>query len=64
MNSLNATFIGLILKKVNGENIRDFQPINAFGCIYKLLFKVLTHRLRGVIGDLISRNQNALVVGC
>jgi len=29
--------------------------------IYKLLSKVLATRLRGVIEDLISRNQNAFI---
>ena len=63
VRSLNATFIGLIPKKANAENIRDFRPISMVGCIYKLLSKVLAHRLRGVIGDLISGNQNAFVGG-
>jgi len=39
--SLNATFIGLIPKKPNAKNIRDFRPISLVGCIYKLLSKVL-----------------------
>ena len=34
------------------------------GCIYKLLYKVLPHRLRGIIGYVISENQNAFVGGC
>jgi len=33
VRSLNATFIGLIPKKVNAENIRDFRPISLVGCI-------------------------------
>ena len=39
VRSLNATFIGLIPKKANAENIRDFRPISLVGCIYKLLSK-------------------------
>jgi len=54
--SLNATFIELILKKANAENIRDCRQISLVGCIDKLLFKVLAQRLRGVIGSLISEN--------
>jgi len=61
--SLNATFIGLIPKKANAEDIRDYRPISLVGCIYKLLSKVLAQRLRGVIGSLISENQNAFVGG-
>ena len=61
--SLNATFIGLIPKKANAEDIRGYQPISLVGCIYKLLSKVLVQRLRGVIGSLVSENQNAFVGG-
>jgi len=63
MASLNATFIGLIPKKANAEDIRDYRPISLVGCIYNLLSKVLAQRLRGVIGFLISENQNAFVGG-
>jgi len=61
--SLNATFISLIPKKAGAVNIKDLRPIRLVGCIYKLLSKVLTRRLRGVISDLISKNQNAFVGG-
>ena len=50
-------------RKLTRKNIRDFRPISLVGCIYKLLSKMLAHRLRGVIGDLISGNQNAFVGG-
>lgn len=38
---LNATFIGLIPKTVNAEDIRDDWLISLLGCIYKLRSKVL-----------------------
>ena len=63
MASLNATFIGLIPKKANAEIFRNFRPISMVGCIYKLLSKVLARRLRSIIGNLISENQNAFVGG-
>ena len=61
--SLNASFTVHIPKKANVENIRDFWPISLVGCSHKLLSKVLTQRLRSIIGNLISENQNALVGG-
>ena len=61
--SLNTKFIGLIPKKAGATNIKDFRPISMVGCIYKLLSKVLARRLRGVLGNLISKNQNAFVGG-
>jgi len=63
VTSLNSTFIGLIPKKAGATNIKDFRPISMVGCIYKLLSKVLARRLRGVLGHLISMNQNAFVEG-
>ena len=61
--SLNSTFIGVIPKKAGATNIKDFRPISMVECIYKLLSKVLDRRLRGVLGDLISMNQDAFVGG-
>ena len=52
--SLNATFLCLIPKKTNAINIKDFRPISLMGNLYKLLAKVLAHRLRGVLDKLVS----------
>ena len=52
--SLNATFLCLIPKKTNAINIKDFRPISLVGGLYKLLAKVLAHRLQGVLDKLIS----------
>ena len=61
--SLNSTFIALIPKNEGAIDIKDFRPIGLVGSIYKLLSKVLARRLKGVIGSLISENQNAFVGG-
>lgn len=61
--SLNASFITLIVKKVNATNIRDFRPISLIGSVYKLLSKVLAVRFRGVLDGLIFDSQNAFVGG-
>ena len=52
--SLNATFLCLIPKKTNAINIKDFHPISLMDSLYKLLSKVLAHRLRYVFDKLIS----------
>ena len=52
--SLNATFLCLIPKKLSAVNIRDFCPISLVGSLYKLLSKVLVHRLRCILDKLIS----------
>ena len=61
--SPNATFQCLIPKKTNAINIKDFRPISLMGNLYKLLAKVLAHRLRGVLDKLISDSQNSFVGG-
>ena len=61
--SLNATFLCLIPKKLNAVDIRDFRPISLVGSLYKLLSKVLAHKLRCVLDKLISNSQNSFVGG-
>ena len=61
--SLNASFITLIPKKGNAVNIKDFRPISLVGSMYKWLSKVLANRLRAVLDNLISKNQNSFVGG-
>ena len=61
--SLNATFLCLIPKKLSVVNIRDFHPISLVGSLYKLLSKVLAHRLCCVLDKLISNSQNSFVRG-
>lgn len=59
--SLNATFIALIPKKKGANNLGDFRPISLIGGFYKLLAKVLSLRLRKVVGNLVSESQHAFV---
>ena len=46
VKSLNAPLLGLIPRKPGADDIRDYQLISLLGCVYKLLSKVLTARLR------------------
>ena len=61
--SLNATFLCLIPKKTSAVKIKDFHHISLVDDLYKLLAKVLAHRLRGVLDKLISNSQNSFVGG-
>ncbi|RVW21265.1 LINE-1 reverse transcriptase-like [Vitis vinifera] len=63
LKSLNATFLVLIPKKGGAEELGDFRPISLLGGLYKLLAKVLTNRIKNVIGGVISSDQNAFVSG-
>jgi hypothetical protein len=61
--SLNATFVSLIPKKADAEEIKDFRPISLVGGVYKMISKVLANRLKSLLGKLISNSQNAFIGG-
>lgn len=52
--SFNATFIALIPKKVGAKELKDFSPIRLTRCIYKVISKLLTERLKRVISKLVN----------
>lgn len=61
--SFNATFIALIPKKKGAKEFRDFRPIILIGIIYKLISKVLTERLKGVMTKLVDSQQITFING-
>lgn len=61
--SSNGTFIALIPKKKGASELRDYRPISLIRGFYKLLAKVLSIRLRMVIGKAVSDSQHAFVGG-
>ncbi|RVW34823.1 Transposon TX1 uncharacterized 149 kDa protein [Vitis vinifera] len=63
VKSLNATFLVLVPKKGDAEDLKDFRPINLVANLYKLLVKVLANRIKKMMGKVISGSQNAFVKG-
>ena len=61
--SLNSTFLVLIPKKEGAEDLSNFRPISLVGSVYKLLAKVLTNRLKLMMGEVIYDSQQAFVQG-
>ncbi|RVW15177.1 LINE-1 reverse transcriptase-like [Vitis vinifera] len=45
------------------EDLGDFRPISLLGGVYKLLAKVLSNRIKGVLDKVVSPDQNAFVKG-
>ena len=63
MRSLNATFLVLVPKKENVEDLKSFRPISLVGGLYKILAKFLANRLKRDIGKVVSPSKNAFVKG-
>lgn len=61
--SLCSSFIALIPKRENPQNLDDFRPISLIGCIYKVVSKLLAARLSLVIGKLVSTYQTTFISG-
>ena len=63
VRSLNATYLVMIPKKGNVEDIKYYRLISLLGGLYKILAKVLANRLRRVIDKVVSPSQNAFMEG-
>lgn len=61
--SINCSFIALIPKTDNPNEIADFRPICLVSSLYKIVAKVLAQRLKAVIGNLVSETQCAFIRG-
>lgn len=61
--SINSSFITLILKVENPNEISDFRPICLVSSLYKILSKVLSRRLTEVVSEVVSDTQCAFIRG-
>ncbi|RVW91061.1 Transposon TX1 uncharacterized 149 kDa protein [Vitis vinifera] len=59
----NTSFIVLLPKKSQSKKISDFRPISLITCLYKIIAKVLSGCLRGVLHETIHSTQGAFVQG-
>jgi len=61
--SFNATLVALIPKKPGAVELKDFRPISLIGGVYKIISKLITERLKTVIGKLVDEHQMAFLKG-
>jgi len=59
----NASFSCLVPKIDNPQQLSDFRHISLVGCLYKIVSKVLSLRLKKVMSKLIDSRQSAFLEG-
>ncbi|XP_017974450.1 PREDICTED: uncharacterized protein LOC108661541 [Theobroma cacao] len=60
---VNTSFIALIPKVQNPNNLGEYRPISLVSSLYKIVAKTLANRLRKAIGNVIGRYQFAFIKG-
>lgn len=63
LSRINHTFLTLIPQVEDANSVDAFRPISLCNAIYKVISKVAANRLKEVIPDIISKEQNAYVSG-
>jgi len=59
----NASFVCLVPKLESPQSLCDFRPISLVGCLYKIISKLLSLRLKKVMSKIIDSRQFAFLAG-
>lgn len=59
--SINSTHVRLIPKILNPKAVSDYRPIALCNVYYKIMSKILTHRLQALLPEIITETQSAFV---
>lgn len=59
--AMRSTFIVLVPKTKRARSLGDYRPISLVSSLYKIISKVLSSRLRGVMGWVISSTKSAFI---
>jgi len=59
----NASFITLVPNVANPQQLNEFRPISLVGCVYKIISKILSSRLKRVLNKVIDSRQSAFLEG-
>ncbi|KAJ0852391.1 putative RNA-directed DNA polymerase [Helianthus annuus] len=63
LKQINHTILALLPKKDIPDSVLDYRPISCCNVLYKCISKIITDRLKGSLGSLVSINQSAFVPG-
>ena len=61
--TFNATFIALIPKSDELVSLDEYRPISLSNCIYKIISKIISRKIKGVLSKLISCEQFRVLEG-
>ena len=61
LEHINRTLIALIQKQLGPETINHFRPISLCNTIYKIVTKILVHRMKHLMPTLVSPSQTAFI---
>lgn len=59
----NTLFMFQIPKSVNPQELCDFRPISLVGCLFKIISKILSIRLKKMMNKVINVGQSAFFNG-
>lgn len=61
--AMRSTFLVLIPTREGAKSMGDFRLISLVNSLCKVISKVLSTRLRSVIGEVVSSTQSAFIQG-
>lgn len=62
LRQANSTFITLIPKVSSLQTLNEYWPISYGNVIYKIISKILSSGLRGILNHILSHNQSAFIL--
>ncbi|KAH0655238.1 hypothetical protein KY285_030120 [Solanum tuberosum] len=61
LKEIKLTAITLVPKQATPTQVADYRPIDCCPTIYQIITKILTNRIKPVIGSIVSPSQSAFI---